>query len=199
MKIGRNEPCPCGSGKKYKKCCLLRNKQEYLSKSPLIAGSDFEHILPTAEKLYERIKDYDYQDLIVATFCMNLWRRNRSALAQALTLNLVLLMDKPFGNKPIKEYSEFQAFFLIISELVSITPWEDYIIDDYGEVFINHNGISYPIIIGTGYLQVYGMVRYLQTLVCVRGVDKDFCSILEYWKTIIDFTKENNILLIYRS
>ncbi len=23
-KIGRNEPCPCGSGKKYKKCCLPR-------------------------------------------------------------------------------------------------------------------------------------------------------------------------------
>ena len=25
-KIGRNEPCPCGSGKKYKKCCLNSNK-----------------------------------------------------------------------------------------------------------------------------------------------------------------------------
>jgi len=22
IKVGRNEPCPCGSGKKYKKCCL---------------------------------------------------------------------------------------------------------------------------------------------------------------------------------
>jgi preprotein translocase subunit SecA len=22
VKIGRNEPCPCGSGKKYKKCCI---------------------------------------------------------------------------------------------------------------------------------------------------------------------------------
>lgn len=22
MKIGRNDPCPCGSGKKYKKCCI---------------------------------------------------------------------------------------------------------------------------------------------------------------------------------
>jgi len=22
VKIGRNDPCPCGSGKKYKKCCL---------------------------------------------------------------------------------------------------------------------------------------------------------------------------------
>lgn len=23
-KIGRNEPCPCGSGRKYKQCCLLK-------------------------------------------------------------------------------------------------------------------------------------------------------------------------------
>jgi uncharacterized protein YecA (UPF0149 family) len=22
VKIGRNEPCPCGSGRKYKKCCI---------------------------------------------------------------------------------------------------------------------------------------------------------------------------------
>jgi peptide deformylase len=26
VKIGRNEPCPCGSGKKFKKCCLGKNK-----------------------------------------------------------------------------------------------------------------------------------------------------------------------------
>ena len=25
QRIGRNEPCPCGSGKKFKNCCLLRN------------------------------------------------------------------------------------------------------------------------------------------------------------------------------
>ena len=24
-KVGRNDPCPCGSGKKYKKCCLNMN------------------------------------------------------------------------------------------------------------------------------------------------------------------------------
>ncbi|MBU3936143.1 MAG: SEC-C domain-containing protein [Proteobacteria bacterium] len=22
FKVGRNDPCPCGSGKKHKKCCL---------------------------------------------------------------------------------------------------------------------------------------------------------------------------------
>jgi hypothetical protein len=26
-KIGRNDPCPCGSGKKYKKCCLTAGKR----------------------------------------------------------------------------------------------------------------------------------------------------------------------------
>ena len=28
QKVGRNEPCPCGSGKKYKKCCLNNPKEE---------------------------------------------------------------------------------------------------------------------------------------------------------------------------
>jgi len=27
-KIGRNDPCPCGSGKKYKKCCLDKKPRE---------------------------------------------------------------------------------------------------------------------------------------------------------------------------
>ncbi len=25
-KVGRNDPCPCGSGKKYKNCCIQKNK-----------------------------------------------------------------------------------------------------------------------------------------------------------------------------
>jgi tetratricopeptide (TPR) repeat protein len=29
-KIQRNALCPCGSGKKYKKCCLLRNEKDNL-------------------------------------------------------------------------------------------------------------------------------------------------------------------------
>ncbi len=27
-KIGRNDPCPCGSGKKYKKCCMLKDRMK---------------------------------------------------------------------------------------------------------------------------------------------------------------------------
>jgi len=37
MKIGRNEPCPCGSGKKFKKCC--KDEAKFQAQSPeKIAG-----------------------------------------------------------------------------------------------------------------------------------------------------------------
>ena len=28
-KVGRNDPCPCGSGLKYKRCCLGKEDQEW--------------------------------------------------------------------------------------------------------------------------------------------------------------------------
>ena len=31
---GRNDPCPCGSGKKFKQCCALKTNQV----SPLLVG-----------------------------------------------------------------------------------------------------------------------------------------------------------------
>lgn len=33
MKIGRNDPCPCGSGKKYKKCCLPKTDMQKLAEA----------------------------------------------------------------------------------------------------------------------------------------------------------------------
>jgi hypothetical protein len=30
-KVGRNDPCPCGSGKKYKRCCEARDRERPLS------------------------------------------------------------------------------------------------------------------------------------------------------------------------
>lgn len=30
-KVGRNDPCPCGSGKKFKKCCEQKQKYKKIS------------------------------------------------------------------------------------------------------------------------------------------------------------------------
>jgi len=33
-KISRNSPCPCGSGKKYKKCCLSLDRESVIKAEP---------------------------------------------------------------------------------------------------------------------------------------------------------------------
>ncbi len=37
MKTGRNDPCPCGSGKKYKKCCLPKDQEASSRETAVIA------------------------------------------------------------------------------------------------------------------------------------------------------------------
>lgn len=40
MKVGRNEPCPCGSGRKYKKCCLGTDFDPALLDDPLLPPTE---------------------------------------------------------------------------------------------------------------------------------------------------------------
>ena len=44
MKTGRNDPCPCGSGKKYKNCCLSPASVANDEFKNLIAGQDFNSL-----------------------------------------------------------------------------------------------------------------------------------------------------------
>ncbi|QPH56075.1 SEC-C domain-containing protein [Pontivivens ytuae] len=40
-KLGRNDPCPCGSGRRYKRCCLKgdrydgSNRHHYFQRAPV--------------------------------------------------------------------------------------------------------------------------------------------------------------------
>lgn len=45
-KIGRNDPCPCGSGKKYKKCCLPKEQQRSVAGRRKDDTDDFFEDLP---------------------------------------------------------------------------------------------------------------------------------------------------------
>lgn len=39
-KTGRNDPCPCGSGKKFKKCCEAKASRRSIGSAQLISGGD---------------------------------------------------------------------------------------------------------------------------------------------------------------
>jgi tetratricopeptide (TPR) repeat protein len=51
-KIGRNDPCPCGSGKKYKKCCIDKA-------TPLISAINRNH-----HWFLEEIEEFTTEDII---------------------------------------------------------------------------------------------------------------------------------------
>lgn len=54
LKIGRNAPCPCGSGKKYKKCCLSRQDGK---KQPFIPTKQFIAVYTDLDKLSNSVVD----------------------------------------------------------------------------------------------------------------------------------------------
>ena len=54
-KVGRNDPCPCGSGKKYKKCCFEKD-QERLHHSSDVAGVTTEELEALPEPFLTREK-----------------------------------------------------------------------------------------------------------------------------------------------
>ncbi|TGB02397.1 helix-turn-helix domain-containing protein [Halobacillus salinus] len=48
QKVGRNDPCPCGSGKKYKKCCINENVVEFPGKA----------VKDELDQAFQRYQDY---------------------------------------------------------------------------------------------------------------------------------------------
>jgi hypothetical protein len=57
---GRNDPCPCGSGKKYKKCCLARH-EEARKNTPLDELRQMEEKVKRRESLEKEIgKGFDF-------------------------------------------------------------------------------------------------------------------------------------------
>lgn len=57
MKIGRNDPCPCGSGKKYKHCCL--NKRRTYIKNGVNEGTAIRNI----------VKENGYDESVTDVLC----------------------------------------------------------------------------------------------------------------------------------
>lgn len=56
-KIGRNDPCHCGSGKKYKKCCLDRDEAARRESIMLEPYTHVQPINPEAESFGESLND----------------------------------------------------------------------------------------------------------------------------------------------
>lgn len=70
-KTGRNDPCPCGSGKKYKKCCMDKDKEEKKAfmgcmestyVSSCLTGHD-KYVFESKEEILESIRNEGFEPI----------------------------------------------------------------------------------------------------------------------------------------
>lgn len=54
-RVGRNEPCPCKSGKKFKKCCMLRFKPPLTQLARKELEKERRWLLKAAHRKYKEI------------------------------------------------------------------------------------------------------------------------------------------------
>jgi hypothetical protein len=108
-KVGRNDPCPCGSGKKYKKCCggstltpptiesalkaIYRESQE-------IEGKSFGELSANLEELVDDLRVYDRWSSLAAVAALFLATENRTHIVRLRTL-LYLVSMHANGNRTV--------------------------------------------------------------------------------------------------
>ena len=61
-KIGRNEPCPCGSGKKYKACCLAKDEAAAIAAAPKAETKAMRRAARDAMRAAYEAEAADYED-----------------------------------------------------------------------------------------------------------------------------------------
>lgn len=85
-KTGRNDPCPCGSGKKYKKCCMDKDQADMRARTSytqvpssfksigasrsLVSGSSKPEIFDSLDAVYASLRSEGYDPVLSNVFDM---------------------------------------------------------------------------------------------------------------------------------
>lgn len=105
-KVGRNDPCPCGSGKKYKLCCFSKDTQ---SKGPRIDIFTENQIAASSEEIAscKQLLCDVYPDLKIIDISDNLSQFNYKAFQEKnYEKDLMMLAKKQDNNKLVFDKRE---------------------------------------------------------------------------------------------
>jgi hypothetical protein len=152
----------------------------------------FPRIRNRIKKLIKITDKYLFEDLVQAIFCINICINNRSMIESCIALNACLFEHKDKGTKEIKNYSDFSEFFSEIYDICKPTIFDDYTIEDFGEVRINYNNVFYRVIVGTGHNNVFACINFLPSVARTLKKEKELTLALEYSSNIIEYFIEDN-------
>jgi hypothetical protein len=112
MKIGRNDPCPCGSGKKYKKCCISNFQNSDNNKAPNQNHKTIQE-LEQIEYRYGMLERGMKPD----TFPVIKWRGTKipSEVRESINEEEILNLGGIYGDKTAGDPIEYDHLRLVLT------------------------------------------------------------------------------------
>ena len=129
-KVGRNDPCPCGSGKKYKQCCM---RNEVFSLRNSVVPHVYED---TDSRLYEYLQDHDSSQLLsyIMALQLNPANHGKNLRYERIAKAAVLALGKG------KQRADIKVFKQIIDDELPEDLMEDIPTNMFCETVIFYGG-----------------------------------------------------------
>lgn len=127
-RVGRNDPCPCGSGKKYKHCHMLQEQQATLSRFQNRRARETAY-----EKLAAFVQGERFVPDLAASFDL-FWNNRLSAaqIPQLIPLHRMRSLDyflfdyrTADGDRVVDRFSHEQRARLTAEEKTALKQWSD--------------------------------------------------------------------------
>jgi len=184
-KIERNKPCPCGSGKKFKKCCL-KTKENYL-KVFHEAMNDRDNAFAykyneSKEKVESILKNYSIKDILYSLFSLSLWLKNVTAPVRMQWIYMIFLSIDKSQFQQVDKVIDYNSYKELISQLIYTLPefymLEDYIPEpDWGEIKYCQNNTNYKIFYGCDIDGVYEFLDSFNLIHC--SIDETYLALIK--------------------
>ena len=139
-KIGRNDPCPRGSGKKYKQCCLRKDESKALIAQAAQEALRFSGL--EAPQLTGYMENHDCASLLDYLIALQLNPKNHGKNLRIE--HIVQLAVSNLGKSTVRPF--FGAFKALIDEEYPVDVMEDIPMNMYTEtvVFFGGNYLLFP-------------------------------------------------------
>jgi hypothetical protein len=128
-KIGRNDPCPCQSGKKYKHCCAKLPQQE---RKPMSAEEQMKVTLMSAvDKVIAAAEEKREEIIVLGVFVLYSTVDGDAWVFEVTETDCVQLMDKgeklenPINENPETIEVEWKYMWAVKKKVMTLTAYDN--------------------------------------------------------------------------
>lgn len=153
----------------------------------------FEFLEQKKKSIIPILCQYDFLSALTAVFTITSWRKNRGAQESCLALNSAIAENKEWGHKTILTSDDLDELFELLHPILKITPWDDPVLPDFGEIKLDYQSKYYSVITGTGHTApVFPALQFLEKLSESACMDTNTVNLLAYSDYCLNYLRGKN-------